>query len=59
MEMYILISLLSTMVDHLPAANNPAYLDLLKMIVGSVLWIGGLVGFMYWKQFKMKAAVNK
>jgi hypothetical protein len=59
MEIYILTSLLFALVDHLPAANNPAYLDLLKLCAGSVLWIGGLVGFMYWRQFKLKAAVNE
>jgi hypothetical protein len=59
MELYILIPILSTIVEHLPAANNPAYMDLLKLVMGSVLWIGGLAGFMYWRQFKLKAAVNE
>ena len=59
MELYLLISFLFTLVEHFPSANNPAYMDLLKLFVGSVLWIGGFIGFLYWRQLKLKAAVNE
>ncbi len=39
--------------------NNPALLDLLKMIVGTTSWIGGLVGFLYMRERKLKAAISK
>ena len=58
MELYTLISLLAMTVEKLDF-SNPAYLDLLKMITGTVLWIGGLMGFLYWKQSKLKSAVNQ
>jgi hypothetical protein len=58
MELYFLMSLISSFINNL-SSNNPAYLDLVKLFVGSVLWIGGLVGFMYWRQYKLKAAVSR
>lgn len=39
--------------------DNPALLDLLKMVAGTTLWIGGLVGFLYMRERKLKAAVSK
>jgi len=39
--------------------DNPALLDLLKMVAGTSLWIGGLVGFLYMRERKLKAAVSK
>jgi hypothetical protein len=57
MELYTLISLIAVTVEKLDF-SNPAYLDLIKMVVGIVSWIGGLTGFLYWKQFKMKKAMN-
>ncbi len=58
MELSLMISLAMTMRESL-TSGNPAYLDLAKMIIGSVLWIGGLTGFMYWKQSRIKAATIK
>jgi hypothetical protein len=54
MDLYFVLSV----INALPA-ENPAYLDLLKLVAGSMLWFGGLVGFMYWRQFKLKAAITK
>jgi len=42
-------------VKTLPA-SNPAYMDLIKVLVGSVTWIGGLLGYMYWREKNLKAA---
>lgn len=53
MELYTLISLMAMTVERLDF-SNPAYLDLLKMIGGTVLWIGGLMGFVYQKQRKLR-----
>lgn len=52
------LSFFVSIINSLPA-TNPAYLDLAKLVVGSILWFGGLVGFMYWKQHKLKPAVSK
>jgi hypothetical protein len=56
MELYTLISLLTLYIDKLDF-NNPAWIDLIKMIVGVVSWIGGLTGVLYWRQLKLKKAV--
>jgi hypothetical protein len=58
MELSLMISLAITMGEKL-TSGNPAYLDLAKLIIGSVLWIGGLTGFMYWKQSRIKTATIK
>jgi hypothetical protein len=39
--------------------DNPALLDLLKMVMGTTLWIGSLIGFLYLRERKLKAAVSK
>jgi len=57
MELYTLISLASAVIEKL-GSGNPVYLDLLKLAAGSVLWIGGLMGFMYRRQLKLKAMVT-
>jgi len=58
MEQFLIFCLISS-IKSLPA-NSPAYLDILKVLVGSTAWIGGLVGYMYWREKKMKtASVNK
>ena len=57
MEQFILLSLMSFF-KNLPD-NNPAYLDILKLLVGSTLWIGGLVGFMYRREMKLKTNLSK
>lgn len=51
-----LISMLVSFMISFPQ-DNPAYLDLLKLIGGSLCWFGGLVGFMYVRQRKLKTAV--
>jgi hypothetical protein len=56
MELYTLITLTAMTLDKLDF-SNPAWLDLIKMIVGTVSWIGGLTGFLYWRQSKLKKAV--
>jgi len=39
--------------------DNPAMLDILKVIIGSTAWIGSMVAFMYWRDKKLKTvAVN-
>jgi hypothetical protein len=53
MELYTLFSLMTEIVEKLNF-RNPAYLDLLKMVGGSLLWFGGLMGFMYQRQRKLK-----
>jgi len=58
MELYFLAPLISAFINNLPAAS-PVYLDLLKLVAGSLLWFGGLIGFMYWRQYKLKTAINK
>jgi hypothetical protein len=57
MELYTLVSLLALYVDRLDF-SNPAWVDLIKMIVGVVSWIGGLTAFLYWRQLKLKKAIN-
>jgi hypothetical protein len=58
MELFFLAPLISAFINNLPA-SSPAYMDLLKLVAGSILWFGGLIGFMYWRQFKLRTAVNK
>jgi hypothetical protein len=53
MELYTLFSLIPEIVEKLNF-SNPAYLDLLKMVGGTLLWFGGLMGFIYQKQRKLK-----
>lgn len=38
-------------------SDNPALLDILKVIIGSSAWIGGMVVYMYLRDKKLKAAV--
>ena len=56
MELYTLISLTSMTIQKLDF-SNPAWLDLAKMSVGTISWIGGLTGFLYWRQSKLKKAI--
>ncbi len=57
MEQFLIFSLIS-FIKTLPE-NNPAYLDILKLVVGGSAWIGGLAGFVYYRDKKLKAAVAK
>jgi hypothetical protein len=36
---------------------NPAYMDIVKILVGSIAWIGGLTGFMWWRE-KQRSSVR-
>jgi hypothetical protein len=57
MEQFLTYSLVSFL-KSLPE-NNPAYLDILKLVIGSTAWIGGLAGFVYYREKKLKAAAVK
>jgi hypothetical protein len=37
----------ASMMGHL---TNPAYMDIIKIFAGSILWIGGLTLFMWWRE---------
>jgi len=56
MELYTLISLTIMTIQKVDF-SNPAWLDLAKMLVGTVSWIGGLSGFLYYRQSKLKKAI--
>jgi hypothetical protein len=58
MEQFLILALLS-LINSLPPISNPAYLDILKVVVGSITWIGGFLGFLYWREKKLKPAVSK
>jgi hypothetical protein len=54
-----LISQLISLVKTVPLGNS-AMLDLMKLILGSSAWIGGMVLFMYLRQRKLKESpINK
>ena len=61
MQAYILYLIIS-FVMNLPK-DNPAVLDIVKVFVGSIAWIGGLVLFLYLRERKLKklkvAVANK
>jgi membrane associated rhomboid family serine protease len=58
MEVFLFYALFSFF-KSLPY-DNPALLDILKVVVGSTLWIGGLVGYMYLRERRLKIArINK
>jgi hypothetical protein len=40
--------------------DNPAFIDILKVVVGSTAWIGSLVIYMYLRERRQKIAqINK
>ena len=39
--------------------DSPALMDILKVIVGSTVWIGSLITFMYMRERKLKTQVTK
>lgn len=53
----LLFSELIFLIRNLPM-NNPAILDLMKLLVGSTVWIGGMVYFLYLKEKKGKELVS-
>jgi hypothetical protein len=55
MEQFLIYSLVSFL-KSLPE-NNPAYVDILKLVIGSTAWFGGLAGFVYYREKKLKSAV--
>jgi hypothetical protein len=58
MEPFVFFALVS-FVKSLPF-DNPAFLDIFKLIFGSTIWIGSMLAYMYWREQKLKtAAVNK
>jgi hypothetical protein len=57
MQQFIIIAVIS-FIKTLPA-SSPAYMDILKLIVGSFMWIGGLVGYMWWREKNLKPAASK
>jgi hypothetical protein len=54
MEVFLFFSVISFF-KSLPY-DNPALLDLLKVMVGSTVWIGGLVSYLYYRHKKLKTA---
>jgi hypothetical protein len=48
---FVLISFASTI-----PLDNPAVLDILKVVIGSTTWIGSMVAYMYWREKKLKSA---
>ena len=36
--------------------DNPAMLDILKVVVGSTLWIGGMVTYLYMRERRLTTA---
>jgi hypothetical protein len=58
MEVFLFFAIVSFL-KSLPY-DNPALLDILKVVVGSTLWIGGLLTYLYMRERKLKAArINK
>ena len=57
METYFIFALL-TLFNSKPTFN-PVYIDLIKVFVGTTLWIGGLAIYMYRRERKLKLALNK
>ena len=59
MDQITLFTAIISYIRSLPP-GNPVYMDLLKVVVGSIVWIGGLIGFMYLRERKLRAAaINK
>jgi len=52
MEAYLFFSLV-WFVKTIPW-NNPALIDIVKVVVGSTAWIGSMVAYMYWREMKLK-----
>ena len=50
---------LNSLVDFVTGLtnNNPVYFDILKMAIGCTAWIGGMAGFVYYREKKLRAAV--
>ena len=49
---YIIASLLSEIQHFFSNIGNSPYLDFIKMFIGCVAWIGGLVLFVKWNEKK-------
>jgi len=56
MEAYLFFTLIS-FARTIPW-NNPALLDIVKVIVGSTAWIGSMVAYLYWRERKLKIATS-
>jgi hypothetical protein len=57
METFIIFTLPALVYSH--PSFNPAYLDLIKLFVGTTAWIAGLAGYMYLRERKLKVALTK
>ena len=57
MELYLFLTIVS-FVKSLPL-DNPAFLDILKVVIGSSAWIGSMVAYVYWREQKLKTATAK
>ena len=54
MEVFLFFAVVSFL-KSLPY-DNPALLDVFKVILGSTLWIGGMLTYMYMREKKLKTA---
>jgi hypothetical protein len=58
MEVFVFLAIVSFF-KSIPY-DNPALLDLLKVVVGSTMWIGSLVTYMYLRNRRLTAThINK
>ena len=54
MDLFLFLTFIS-FVKSLPL-DNPAFLDILKVVIGSTAWIGSMVAYVYWREQKLKTA---
>jgi|GEM_PF-2158100 len=54
MELYLFFTIVS-FVKSLPL-DNPALLDMLKVVIGSTAWISSMVAYVYWREQKLKTS---
>jgi hypothetical protein len=52
MEQYLFFQLIYLMKNF--PLENPALVDILKLVIGSIVWIGGLAWFMYHREKNLK-----
>jgi hypothetical protein len=57
MEIF-LISAFISLINSKPEIS-PAFIDLIKLVAGITIWIGGLAFFMYRREKKLKLALDK
>jgi hypothetical protein len=54
MELFLFFTIMS-FIKSLPI-DNPALMDILKVLIGSTAWIGSMLAYMYWREKKLKTA---